>query len=150
MGNCLKIPRRNNRVSSSFDLNGRNSINTSIIPEHPRYPPPPRPQQAGLLGPDRIREAWAESRETQYTIKFLEKDKIFLLGNPDEPCSICLEETPQAQLNCGHNQFCYSCMVKLVRFNFTMNTAPKCPICRKLITSIFLGYTLEFNTGYRI
>lgn len=150
MGNCLKIPRRNNRVSSSFYIDGSNSINTSIVPEHPRYPPPPRPRPSGLLGPDRFQEAWAESRETQYTIKSLERDKIIQLGNHDELCSICLEEAPQAQINCGHNQFCYSCIVKLVRFNYSMNTAPKCPICREPISNIFLGYILEFNTGYRI
>ena len=140
MGNCLKISTRNNRVSSSFDLNGRNSVYQ--LPEHPRYPPPPN-------RPPRLREAWTESRNNPYIINHLENDKIIPFGvHSDSECCICLENSPNVYLNCYHHQFCYSCISQLVKFNYSMNKVPKCPICREVITCVSMGYTLEFKTGF--
>ena len=84
MGNCLKIPNRNNRISSSFGMNGRNSVYG--IPEHPRYPPPHPSDHPS------VQQAWTESRTQEYIIRELENDKIIRFpkhyGNE---CCICLE-----------------------------------------------------------
>ena len=140
MGNCLKIPHRNNRISSSFGMNGRNSVYG--IPEHPRYPPP-RPS----VRPS-VQQAWTESRTQEYIIRILENDKIIRFpkhyGNE---CCICLENSPNIYLKCGHSDFCYDCISKLIEFNYAMNKVPKCPVCREIITSVYLGYILEFKTG---
>ena len=133
MGNCLKIPHRNNRISSSFDMNGRNSVYG--IPEHPSDHPS-------------VRQAWTESRNQEYIIRILENDKIIRFpkhyGNE---CCICLENSPNIYLKCGHSDFCYNCISKLIEFNYAMNKVPKCPVCRGIITSVYLGYILEFKTG---
>ena len=143
MGNCLKIPRRSNRISSSFDVNGRNSIYG--IPEHPNYPAP-RPS----VRPS-ARQAWTESRNQEYVIRTLEPDKIIKFGERfGKECCICLENNPEVYLNCGHHEFCYNCISQLVEFNYSMNTVPKCPVCREIISSVYLGYTLEFKTGFVI
>jgi len=147
MGNCLNFSRRNNRISSSFHVNGRSSMYG--IPEHPNYPAP-RPSVRPNVRPN-VRQAWTESRNQEYVIRKLDNDKIIRFPEQyGSECCICLENSPNVYLNCSHHNFCYNCISKLVEFNYAMNKVPKCPICREIITSVNLGYILEFKTGFVI
>ena len=52
-------------------------------------------------------------------------------------CTICLSNSKQLAFNCGHLCCCYSCGLRLLKYD---NKNKKCPICRVKISSVFKIY----------
>jgi hypothetical protein len=62
-----------------------------------------------------------------------------------EPCSICYDPISGITLNCGHSDFCYSCIESLIFYNKNNGITTVCPLCRELVTNVNFNYNLTFN-----
>lgn len=60
-------------------------------------------------------------------------------------CSICLDPISGIMLNCGHDNFCYSCIETLIKYNAANNIKTVCPLCREPVTHVNIKYNLTFN-----
>tara|TARA_Y100000590_G_scaffold354721_1_gene408101 strand:- start:2161 stop:2496 length:336 start_codon:yes stop_codon:yes gene_type:complete len=60
-------------------------------------------------------------------------------------CVICLDPISGITLNCGHSDFCYSCIESLIIYNKNNGISTTCPLCRELVTHVNLNYNLTFN-----
>jgi len=127
MGNSLFKNRRNNRVvpNTNFENDGP-VINEYHVPAHPIGPPPSNPRNPYIL----------ESLNVKNVIRF---------NFHDGKCCICLDNSPSVILNCGHTEFCYSCIIEYCEHQWNNNKVPTCPICRATLNKVSLGYILDFN-----
>jgi len=134
MGNSLLKNRRTNRVvpNTNFENDGP-VINEYYTPAHPIGPPPSIPRNSYINKPQ------------PYIIESLNPENVIRFNFHDGKCCICLDKSPSVILNCGHTEFCYSCIIDYCDHQWNNNKVPTCPICRATINKVSLGYILDFN-----
>ena len=59
-------------------------------------------------------------------------------------CTICMDSKCCVLLNCGHSNFCYSCIRGLYYYNESHEIPHNCPICREKIRTIKVKYNMIY------
>ena len=63
-----------------------------------------------------------------YVIESLNPENVIRFNFHDGKCCICLDNSPSVILNCGHTDFCYSCIIDYCDHQWNNNKVPTCPI----------------------
>ena len=132
MGNSL-FKNRRNQITPTNNSNGGAIINEYYVPAHPIGPPPSVPRNSYINKPQ------------PYIIESLNVENVIRFNFHEGKCCICLDNSPSVILNCGHTEFCYSCIIDYCDHQWNNNKVPTCPICRTTISKVSMGYILDFH-----
>ena len=110
-----------------------------------------------LLRYNRIGVENTVESDNYFTVKYINPQ--YLVPFPNKTCLICLVNTSEIILSCGHSCMCYQCAYEFLKFHNEQHriryarerrtNIPRpqlyCPLCRKRIRSMGIKYSIYFN-----